>query len=511
MNATFDEINTEGLPPWLREIVNRAWTTSGFGYKKLALEQAIGLLLEVDLASIEDKDCPICYDAYELPKLQQGNVLPEVQNQRYSKEEFAEVVRSNHKIISQINSGMNCSTGTVEPLGHSLQFNDPSLFLPTDEGGEFHQRVPMRNLSNLQSVSLDDSFPGYKDDDEQKQQEKQEKQKKMQEEGHIAVKMPNCNHIFGKLCIIEWLKNNVSCPLCREEVEASNTAPTRSNRRQRRLNDIRSNLFHNFNDEEGMTTHLVLHSTDVFCPFARPFNPAIAPLTESYMTANWASSGNLPNVGVPDPTIVVPRRFPFPSMTSRPRTPMRRNLTRRLSGPTIAIHNATTLDAPATASVATEETLDLDPGSTRVHFSPHTTTIGDLEESSNSEDSEDRDTDEEAPLLPSPTLNHNPLFEETLESPSVIELLRATLSALSANGTLSASPITQATSDSAVVDSPSGVSSTAGAPVATIASVTGGTASPGRSGGAGPFRRVQNSSRLHPYVRTSSPSNPSIE
>lgn len=35
---------------------------------------------------------------------------------------------------------------------------------------------------------------------------------------HYAVRLP-CNHIFGNSCIREWLKNNVSCPLCRREVE----------------------------------------------------------------------------------------------------------------------------------------------------------------------------------------------------------------------------------------------------------------------------------------------------
>ncbi|KAH3667924.1 hypothetical protein WICMUC_005137 [Wickerhamomyces mucosus] len=40
---------------------------------------------------------------------------------------------------------------------------------------------------------------------------------------HIPVQMP-CGHIFGKSCLVEWLKSNVSCPLCRREVEDSNVS-----------------------------------------------------------------------------------------------------------------------------------------------------------------------------------------------------------------------------------------------------------------------------------------------
>lgn len=38
-------------------------------------------------------------------------------------------------------------------------------------------------------------------------------------ESHVATKMP-CGHIFGHLCICEWLRSNNSCPLCRVAVES---------------------------------------------------------------------------------------------------------------------------------------------------------------------------------------------------------------------------------------------------------------------------------------------------
>lgn len=42
-------------------------------------------------------------------------------------------------------------------------------------------------------------------------------------EAHRAVRMP-CGHVFGDLCIREWLRNEVTCPLCRKEVESAPSA-----------------------------------------------------------------------------------------------------------------------------------------------------------------------------------------------------------------------------------------------------------------------------------------------
>ncbi|ODQ79054.1 hypothetical protein BABINDRAFT_167599 [Babjeviella inositovora NRRL Y-12698] len=45
---------------------------------------------------------------------------------------------------------------------------------------------------------------------------------------HDAVRVPDCGHIFGRSCIIEWLKEHASCPLCRGEVTASTALEHRS-------------------------------------------------------------------------------------------------------------------------------------------------------------------------------------------------------------------------------------------------------------------------------------------
>ncbi|TGO20911.1 hypothetical protein BPAE_0257g00160 [Botrytis paeoniae] len=38
------------------------------------------------------------------------------------------------------------------------------------------------------------------------------------EPNHEPSKMPKCGHVFGRDCIVEWLKNHDTCPLCRDEL-----------------------------------------------------------------------------------------------------------------------------------------------------------------------------------------------------------------------------------------------------------------------------------------------------
>ncbi|KAJ8061302.1 hypothetical protein OCU04_010365 [Sclerotinia nivalis] len=43
---------------------------------------------------------------------------------------------------------------------------------------------------------------------------------KIEKDSHEAVKMPECPHIFGKYCIVQWLNENriPTCPMCRKRV-----------------------------------------------------------------------------------------------------------------------------------------------------------------------------------------------------------------------------------------------------------------------------------------------------
>ncbi|KAF7951861.1 hypothetical protein EAE96_007159 [Botrytis aclada] len=37
-------------------------------------------------------------------------------------------------------------------------------------------------------------------------------------ECHEAVKMPKCAHIFGRCCIVTWLQEKETCPMCRQKI-----------------------------------------------------------------------------------------------------------------------------------------------------------------------------------------------------------------------------------------------------------------------------------------------------
>ncbi|KAF7931459.1 hypothetical protein EAE99_003930 [Botrytis elliptica] len=37
-------------------------------------------------------------------------------------------------------------------------------------------------------------------------------------ECHEAVKMPRCSHIFGRSCIVIWLQEKDTCPMCRQKI-----------------------------------------------------------------------------------------------------------------------------------------------------------------------------------------------------------------------------------------------------------------------------------------------------
>lgn len=49
-------------------------------------------------------------------------------------------------------------------------------------------------------------------------------------EEHTPIKLP-CNHIFGKRCLQEWLKDHTTCPLCRKSLaDPTDTPPSQNSR-----------------------------------------------------------------------------------------------------------------------------------------------------------------------------------------------------------------------------------------------------------------------------------------
>ena len=324
------------VPFWLRDVFDRVLDSTGIR-GRLASDEAIASLIKVDISQILDKDCPICYEKFQTEPIvieeskagEQALANKRVTEKLLQDKEFKENLLKEHGIY-------------IEPLETTAKFNDPYMFFPTDLAAEHYSRFPQRNLATFRKVTIEDQFPGYKSEDKENKDKRIEKYKR---EGHIAVKMPECEHIFGLSCIVEWLKANVSCPLCRREVEAKRHDPKRVKRET-----IENNVVTNFNNRSDMIEHMMDHSTDVFNPFRRPFNPTITPVTDTHLTQEWATPSNYPRpLRSRDPNIVIPRKFPFgdPFVSTR-----RLNSLRRTTRDNRRTRNAAAGAASAAATAA---------------------------------------------------------------------------------------------------------------------------------------------------------------
>jgi len=103
-------------------------------------------------------------------------------------------------------------------------------------------------------------------------------------EDHFAVMLPLCKHIFGKSCIVEWLKSNTTCPLCRQEV----------------LNDELFEHFSNMDNQSNNPSARSSSSSSTERTFV--YNQAI---TETYIPIDWTapfSSGYI----LSDPPLTMP-------------------------------------------------------------------------------------------------------------------------------------------------------------------------------------------------------------
>lgn len=321
--TVFDaEITTHAndLPTWLRDLFERVFSPGGIpNKKKLASEEAIDSLQEVDYYKIRTDRCPICFDDYEknLEKKSEEKESTPLTAEDTRSDKYKKSIELNRQLSNNLRSH---SVNNIQSLETSSQFKDPSLFFPADSSGSIPFRFPSSNLSTLEPLSEDQMNLVFEDE-----QKKSNPAKEKDESSHVAVKMPNCKHVFGKSCIIEWLKSSVSCPLCRKEVEANEESPQA--RRERR---IRQEVQSNFNPSppNDVADHLIHHLTDVFRPFRRTPNPLITPLTDSYMPQDWSTPTypiNRVRSETGDPNLILPRKIPIgdlnPSLASarRPR------------------------------------------------------------------------------------------------------------------------------------------------------------------------------------------------
>ena len=195
--------NFNNLPPFLRDMVENAIRLGGSAFngpssKKHATEDAIKHLEIINPEDLEENEscCAICYEPFDNPIMDSGFESRNIATRRE--------VASRQRFMA------------ID--------GDPGIVIPRDATARSH--------SELNFV--------YKDD------KKTQKTETIVQPEHIPVRMP-CKHIFGRSCLVEWLHSNVSCPLCRREVEAEEPAETTSGNisRERLLNTRSQSLIMN--------------------------------------------------------------------------------------------------------------------------------------------------------------------------------------------------------------------------------------------------------------------------
>lgn len=169
--------NFSNIPPQLRDLIEGAIRGGRGPMKKQATEDVINHLEVMDLNDLTESEncCAICYEPFDRPYITNAQQTAQAGAQKRT-----EALRQRFTEID----------------------GDPGILIPRDATAKSHGEL---------NFIYKKKFP------------KREEQTPKQPE-HIPVKMP-CNHIFGRSCLLEWLKSNVSCPLCRREVESQPVNP----------------------------------------------------------------------------------------------------------------------------------------------------------------------------------------------------------------------------------------------------------------------------------------------
>lgn len=287
-------LSGDDVPFWFRDIIDRAFATSGIrATRKVASHEAIASLEDTEA---EGDNCPICYEPY---------VADQNKKMKMDPHDVTAQLRLDELVEGLAPYGVDVASQNIQRL-----FRDPALYMPVDMAGHDPLRFPQRNLYTHERATASELFPGS--------ERRSTRTVDPDTCAHTPVKMPNCNHVFGKPCIIEWLNGHVSCPLCRKEVEAvKDSTPDAAKAATLRRN---CTFAHTDNPDE-MLDHLLRRLTDMFNPARRPFNPFVTPLTDASVQQNWALP-TYPEHLRPDrpqtrdPHLTMARKFPLLTLGS---------------------------------------------------------------------------------------------------------------------------------------------------------------------------------------------------
>lgn len=282
------------IQEWLAYMMSRAFGPGRQGRKNRAEDALKALTPVATLDQVPDPVCPICYDSYtdpvEYKQMQQlaNAAALEAECQRQAQvEDMISRDDDAHEFHRRLE---------LEPWRLRIQYNDPLMFFPVDESGFNYLRFPQTLLLTHEKATTEDMFPGY--------QLQESPIPELDEDAHIPMRIHGCDHIFGRLCLVEWFKTNALCPLCRKEAEIA--CQRCDNHRVDRIERGGRFAFGNEHEERER----LMEVTDVFAPQRRSFTGQVTPLADFFTRQHWATPLDVDyRPEVADPDLVMAQQY----------------------------------------------------------------------------------------------------------------------------------------------------------------------------------------------------------